>query len=182
MNERHPIHVFKYCPRCGSSEFRVTGSRSMCCGDCGFQFYVNSSAAVAVLIFNCEGKLLVTRRAVDPDKGKMDLPGGFVDPDETAEEAVRRELKEELGVKVKSLRYLTSSSNQYPFSGIVVFTLDLLFRAEIEDTENMSASDDISAFEWIDPGTVDAGEIPSHSIRYFIKEIALREKTNPSQN
>jgi hypothetical protein len=57
-----------------------------------------------------------------------------------------------------------------------------LFRAEIEDPENMSASDDISAFEWIDPGTVDAGEIPSHSIRYFIKEIALREKTNPSQN
>ncbi len=179
MSNTHPIHVFRYCPRCGSSEFSAASDRSFLCGECGFSYYINSSAAVAVLIFNKEGRLLVTRRAVDPDRGKMDLPGGFVDPDETAEEAVSRELKEELGVEVKTLRYLTSRSNQYLFSGIMVFTLDLAFRAEIVNMKNMVASDDISSFEWIDPSTVDAEEIFAPSISYFIREVALREKTDP---
>ena len=83
-----PIQAFHFCPRCGSAHFRVSGERSLSCGDCHLQYYVNSAAAVACLIFNNEGKLLVTRRAVDPDKGKLDLPGGFIDPNETAEEAV----------------------------------------------------------------------------------------------
>ncbi len=182
MDKAHPIHVLRYCPRCGSPEFPATGSRSFGCGNCGFRLFINSAAAVAALIFDREGRLLVTRRAIDPDIGKMDLPGGFVDPDETAEAAVRRELREELGVEVKSLRYLTSRSNQYLFSGIVVFTLDLAFRAEIVNLENMVASDDISAFEWVDPSTVDPAEIPAPSIRYFIREVALHEKSNPEQN
>jgi mutator protein MutT len=144
------------------------------CQQCGFHLYINSAAAVAALIFNQEGKLLVTRRAVEPDTGKIDLPGGFVDPGETAEEALKRELFEELGVTVKSMRYLTSGSNEYLYSGMTVFTTDLLFRVEAVSHENLQAHDDITGFEWVDPKTVDAEEIPAPSIRYFIKEIATR--------
>lgn len=174
----HPKHIFKFCPRCGSSEFVTSGERSLLCNACGFHYYINSAAAVACLIFNSEGKLLLTRRAVEPDKGKFDLPGGFVDPHETAEDAVKRELKEELGVNVLSLRYLTSKANEYLFSGITVFTTDLAFRVEVDSLENLSAYDDISSIEWVWPAEVDPSEIPMPSIRYFVKEIAAYEKGN----
>jgi mutator protein MutT len=174
----HPIKVFKFCPRCGSSSFSVSGERSLACGDCGFQYYINSAAAVACLIFNSEGKLLLTRRAIDPDKGKLDLPGGFIDPLETAEEAVRRELKEELGVQVRSMQYLTSRGNEYHFSGITVFTTDLAFRVEVDSLDNLTAHDDISSFEWVWPAEADPFEIPASSIRYFVKETAAYETKN----
>jgi NAD+ diphosphatase len=168
----HPIHIFRFCPRCGSSMFPAVSDRSFRCGECDFQYFINSSAAVAALIFNKEGKLLLTRRAFDPDKGKYDLPGGFVDPGESAEEALIRELKEELGIEVKSLKYVTSKANEYYFSGITIFTTDFAFKAEAVSLENIHACDDISGFEWVDPDAIDPAEIPALSIRYFVKEMA----------
>jgi NAD+ diphosphatase len=174
----HPLKIFRFCPHCGSAGFEVSGNRSFLCRDCGFHLYINSATAVAALIFNGEGRLLVTRRAIEPDTGKIDLPGGFVDPGETAEEALKRELFEELGVTVKNMRYLTSGKNEYLYSGMTVFTTDLLFRVEASSLESLQAHDDITGFEWIDPETVDADEIPAPSIRYFIKEVAPREISN----
>ena len=168
----HPVSIFKFCPRCGSKDFFPSGDRSLACSQCGFHFYINSAAAVACLIFNEEGKLLLTRRAVDPDKGKLDLPGGFIDPLETAEQAVRRELREELGLEVKGMKYLTSRANEYLFSGITVFTTDLAFRVEAGSFNNLVANDDISSFEWVNPSEVAPEEIPAPSIRFFVKEIA----------
>jgi NAD+ diphosphatase len=172
----HPIKIFRFCPQCGSSRFEPSGTRSLKCRDCGLHFYVNAAAAVAAIIFNDEGRLLVTRRAIDPDIGRIDLPGGFVDPGESAEEALRRELQEELGILVKEMHYLASASNEYLFSGVTVFTTDMAFRVEAQSLDGLAASDDISGFEWVDPGMVDPEEIPAPSIRYFIKEIALYEK------
>ncbi len=166
----HPLNVFKYCPRCGSSDFPVSGPRSFRCGNCGLNYYINAAAAVAALIFDETGKLLLTRRAVDPDRGKLDLPGGFVDPGETAEQAVCRELKEELGIEVKKLTFFTSHANEYLFSGLTVFTTDLAFRAEAVSLDNLCACDDISGFEWVDPREVDLSEIPAPSIRFFVEE------------
>ncbi len=180
----HPVKIFRFCPRCGSSAFKATGERSLACPDCDLQYYINSAAAVACLIFNEQGLLLLTRRAVEPDIGKLDLPGGFIDPLETAEEAVRRELREELGLEVKTLRYLTSRANEYLFSGITVFTTDLAFRVEACSLENLTANDDISSFEWVVPSEVDPEEIPASSIRYFVKELAEKETNHdmpPSQ-
>lgn len=174
----HPVEVFKFCPRCGSADFAASGPRSLKCTRCGFQLYINSATAVACLIFNSKGQLLVTRRAIDPDAGKLDLPGGFVDPLETAEAAVHRELMEELGMKVSRLRYITSAFNQYHYSGITVFTTDLAFRVEAENTEHLTANDDISSFAWMDPCEIDENEIAAPSIRFFIKEIAPNEQKN----
>lgn len=127
---------------------------------------------MAALIFDSHGRLLVTRRAIDPDKGKLDLPGGFIDPGESAEEAVRRELAEELGLEPRAIRYLASAPNRYLYSGLTVFTTDLAFLVDTDIPAEMKASDDISGFEWVFPAEVDPGEIPAPSIRYFIKEIA----------
>lgn len=169
-----PSEVFGFCPRCGSSQFRTIGPRAKKCENCSFIYYFNASAAVAALIFDEKGRLLLTRRAIEPHIGMLDLPGGFIEPMESAEEAVARELKEELGVEVVSQEYLCSFPNEYPFSGLAVFTLDLAFMVKVNSLDRMKPMDDISAYEFHYPEEVPLNEIPASSIRKIIEKV--REK------
>lgn len=166
-----PVQIFRFCPRCGSNEFHLSGDRAKVCGHCGFNYYFNTSAAAAALIFNPEGKLLLTRRAVSPHIGMLDLPGGFIEPMETAEEAIRRELKEELGATVQSMEYFCSFPNEYPYSGITVFTLDLAFKVTVESMENLVPMDDVAALEFYFPEEIALSEIPGGSIRQMIRKV-----------
>lgn len=171
-----PGNVFAFCPRCGSAQFRMTGSRAKKCRNCSFTYYFNASAAVAALIFDDKGRLLLTRRAVEPHRGMLDLPGGFTEPNESAEEAVARELKEELGVEVIGQKYLCSFPNEYPFSGLSVSTLDLAFTVQVKSLENMEPMDDIAAFEFYAPEEVPLDEIAGSSIRKIVERALGREQ------
>ena len=174
----HPVNVLKFCPRCGSAHFPATGSRSFQCTDCSFNYYVNAAAAVAILLFNEKGELLFTRRAIEPHRGKLDLPGGFIDPMETGEQAAIREIQEELGIEIHSLKYLCSYPNEYVFSEYSVFTLDLAFLAKTDSLDRMTAMDDISSFEFYNLHDVDLDELPSISMKNIIKELIQREGTH----
>ena len=46
----HPLELFKYCPKCGSSHFEIHNEKSKHCADCGFTYYFNSSAATVAFI------------------------------------------------------------------------------------------------------------------------------------
>ncbi|SHF87711.1 mutator mutT protein [Mariniphaga anaerophila] len=174
MQPTHPLRVLKFCPKCGSSALTPCPDLSLKCNDCGFHFYVNSAAAVAALVVNDEGKLLLTKRGVEPDYGKLDLPGGFVDPGETAEEAVKRELMEELGMKVKSMQYVSSAPNEYIFSGISVFTLDMAFLVIPETISGLKAQDDIQEFRFFAENEIDFNQIPAPSINSFVQQFFKR--------
>ncbi len=171
FSDSHPISIFNYCPKCGSSKFNPINEKAKKCEDCSFIYYFNTSAAVAALIFNEEGKLLLTRRAIEPHKGMLDLPGGFVDHSETAEHALIREIKEELGVTAKNLEYFGSFPNEYPYSGLSVFTLDLAYKIEVDSIKNMIAMDDISGFEFYYPEEVSMDELPSYSMKKIIEKL-----------
>lgn len=116
----------------------------MHCSACGFIMYVNPSAAVAAFIVNPRGELLVCVRGNEPEKGKYDLPGGFVDNDETAEQAIQRELAEELGMIVDQSNYLFSIPNDYLYSGWTLPTLDIFFLIEADEDFVPVAADDVS--------------------------------------
>ena len=133
---------FCYCPHCGSARFVDNNAQSKRCLDCGLIYYINPKAAVVALITNDEGDILVCRRAKEPASGTLDLPGGFTDLDETAEEAVAREVREETGLHVVRTHYLFSLPNLYVYSGFTVHTLDMFFRCEVEDTLHYTAMDD----------------------------------------
>lgn len=174
MQITHPFYALNFCPKCGSREFHKLGAKSLKCEHCGFHFFINSAAAVAALITNNEGKLLLTTRAVEPDFGKLDLPGGFIDPGETAENAVIRELDEELSMKVKSLEYIGSASNEYIFSGYSVFTLDMAFRVIPESVSGLVAMDDILDYRFYAEDELDYSQIPAPSIKSFVKQFFLK--------
>lgn len=89
----HILDKFQFCPVCGSNHFEINNIKSKKCKDCGFSYYLNPSSATVALILNSKEELLAVRRKKAPAKGALDLPGGFVDMDETGEEGMAREVK-----------------------------------------------------------------------------------------
>lgn len=165
-----PQHIYSYCPKCGKKGFKYQEDNSFACGECSLHVYVNAAAAVAALIVNSKGELLLTRRAINPHKGMLDLPGGFVDILETAEQAVVREIKEELGVNITKLNYFTSYPNEYLFGGVTVFTLDLAFVCEVDAIDDLQPKDDVSACEYYKLQQIPMNEIGSISMQSIIKK------------
>ena len=60
---RHPLHLFSYCPKCGSNDFNENDFKSKRCGNCGFVYYFNPLAATVGIITNERDEVLVARRA-----------------------------------------------------------------------------------------------------------------------
>jgi ADP-ribose pyrophosphatase YjhB (NUDIX family) len=138
----HPLSQFRYCPRCGSGKFVEHNFKSKVCETCGFVYYFNSSASTAAFILNADNELLTVRRAKEPAKGTLDLPGGFVDMYETAEEAIIREVREETGLNVVKPEFLFTLPNIYVYSGFEVHTVDLFFVCHVADFSSLHAADD----------------------------------------
>ena len=146
---RHPLHLFCFCPKCGSKAFVENDFKSKRCDDCGFTYYFNPLAATVAIITNSNGEILVATRSKEPAKGTFDLPGGFCDSYETAEEGVAREVLEETGLKVTSTRYLFTIPNIYSYSGMELHTMDMFFKCEVEDCNAAFADDDVADLRWI---------------------------------
>lgn len=145
----HPLDKFRYCPCCGSSRFLASSEKSKKCGDCGFEYFLNPSAANVAFIIDRDNRLLVATRKDEPAKGTFDLPGGFADIGETAEEGVIREVKEETGLIVREATYLFSRPNNYTYSGFEVKTLDAFYLCKVENTADARALDDAEKLQWI---------------------------------
>jgi len=144
----------------------------MKCPECGLDWYFNMAAAVAAVIFDEQGRLLLTVRAHEPSKGMLDLPGGFVDMGETAEQAVKRELLEELCIDVEPVEYLGSFPNEYVYSGILYETLDLVFICRANHLEGMTPGDDVSGVVRIKPEEI----VPDDAGLSSVKEILISVK------
>jgi NAD+ diphosphatase len=172
MKETYPENIFRFCPRC-SGRFVPQHDFSFVCEVCGLHFFSNACAAVCALIHDSEGRLLLTKRAKEPEKGMFDLPGGFVDPLESVEEALKREIKEELGVTVTDMQYFCSFPNRYVYSGLTYFTIDLAFICIIDDISGVRPDDDVSDAIFIAAAKIDLEQIAFESnkniIRYYLE-------------
>jgi ADP-ribose pyrophosphatase YjhB (NUDIX family) len=126
--EMKDVPIF-YCPKCGQRSLRQLNAKEFVCEreHCQFTAYKNTAAAVAAIIVLNDDKIIMTRRGKEPVKGKLDLPGGFVDADETLEKSLEREVKEELSLRIRDLSYLGSFPNKYPCKGIEYSTVDSVF-------------------------------------------------------
>lgn len=169
----HPLHQFKFCPKCGSSHFVENNIKSKRCETCGFVYYFNPSSSTIAIIINSNDELLVAIRAHDPAKGTFDLPGGFVDMNETGEEAVIREVKEETGLHVSQAKYMFSIPNTYVYSGFEVHTLDLVYLCKVDDMRNIKAEDDVASLQFIKISELNPDLFGLRSVKEVIQEIKI---------
>ena len=149
----HPdLEPFRRCPACAADALCFEEGKALRCEACGFRYFHNVAVAV-VGVLVCGEELLLTRRAHEPAAGTFDLPGGFVDPGESLEAALCRELEEELALELPldAPRYLFSSSNRYPYAGIVYRTSDVWFGVRLSERPALHPADDVAEARWCTP-------------------------------
>ncbi len=162
---------FRHCPQCAQSS-ACASPREFRCEHCGFRYFHNVAAAVAAFIVH-DGYVLLTRRAHAPAAGTLDLPGGFVDPEESLEQALARELEEELGLDVAldDARYLFSLPNLYPFAGVTYATADSFFRVDCATQPAVLARDDVAEVMWVAYADLDPQAIGLDSARAAVSRF-----------
>lgn len=161
---------FNYCPNCASKEV-VFDQRKLNCPSCDMEYYHNVASATAVILRKDDEILFIVRNR-EPEKGKLDLPGGFTDPNETAEEACVREIKEELNIDLpkENLTYLISQANTYEYKTIVYKTCDLIFEAKFPDGAVIVKEDEeVADVKWIKLKDIDLLQIGFVSLRKAVE-------------
>lgn len=165
ISMRRPSQWFAYCPRCGCRTDTPAQDQPFRCGSCGWVYYFNPAIAAAAFLRRPDGRVLFIRRAKDPAQGKLALPGGFVDIGETAEEALEREIEEEVGMKAADLVYLGSHPNDYVFREVAYPVLDLFFRGQVGQGALAQALDGVQSVVWLEAREVDPDALAFPSLR-----------------
>lgn len=161
---------FRYCPKCGSGDMRFQGKK-LFCRACSFTYYINPALAVGALIVDEQDRLLVVTRGNEPARGTWDIPGGFADAGETAEQTLDREIQEELGVNVVSRSYFATAPNVYPYLGVTYHTIDVVFRCQVDHPERIKAADDVAATEFVARSELQIEKFGMISIQQIIAEF-----------
>ena len=166
---------FQFCPCCGKATVTELNKNSIRCQSCRFVYFHNCAAAVAAIIETRKG-ILLTMRAAEPKKGCYDLPGGFVDYGESLEQALMREVREELNLEIRNFRYLGSFPNIYAFQGVTYFTTDAIFMVETPNLDCLKPSGEIQDFVIARAEEIDLEQIGFESIREGMKEYLELQK------
>lgn len=136
---------WRYCPRCGAPLVHDEGR--VACGACGFVHYAGSAPAVAALVLDGEGRVLLGRRADEPDAGLWDTLGGFLDEGEDPVAGLHRELAEEAGVEIEVGSYVGAFVDRYGDDSDATSVLNLVWEARIVSGQPEPA-DDVSELRW----------------------------------
>ena len=161
---------FKFCPRCGLEEIKQIEVKSIKCSSCGFVYYHNLAAAVGAVI-GLDGKVLLCKRGREPEKGKLDFPGGFVEYNETLEIALKREVLEELGVEICNINYFMSGINTYRYQDVDYPTVDAYFKCSVVDIKKIIAGDDVDSFLWVSLDEIDFELLAFPSTRSVVDKL-----------
>jgi ADP-ribose pyrophosphatase YjhB (NUDIX family) len=174
--------MFRYCPSCGSAKIRFEHNKVFHCPDCGFVYYHNTAAATGCVISVGEEIILLVRDK-EPGRGKLDLPGGFVDPGEGAFEGLRRECREELGWDPGPDCVLFASfPNRYPYRNIVYNTCDFFFAVAapgLKREDLILEAGEVAEALFVKPSELNFDDLAFDSTRRAIKAymdfIALKQ-------
>lgn len=117
------------------------------CGSCGARYYANSAPTASGLCVDEEGRVLLARRAVEPFRGRWDIPGGFLQEGEHPEDGLRRELREETGLEIEPVRFLGAWIDVYGPGDEAIATLNLMWVVRAIGGQPHPA-DDVDGLEW----------------------------------
>ncbi len=163
---------YKYCSICGG-KLECKGRNLLICDNCNYHHYINPAPCNGAFLKNSKGELLLVERKVDPGKGLWDIPGGFVDLEENAEESMIREIKEETGLDIQNLKYVSSHDDTYVFGGIEFPILVIMFEGEIGNQE-VKVSDDVSGYNFFKLDEIPIEKIAFEGLKKSIEIYTTR--------
>jgi len=143
MLDWHARH--RFCAQCGETTRPAKGGWQRDCPACAAQHFPRVDP-VAIMLVECEGQLLLGRQSRFP-RGSFSALAGFIEPGETVEEAVAREVFEEAGVRVTGVRYIASQPWPFPSQlmiGCIAYAASLelvIDKTEIEDARWFTRAD-----------------------------------------
>ncbi len=141
---------FNFCRRCGTPLTNLQNHVYRC--DNSHTIFANTSPTIGIWLVNERDEVLVATRGIEPGKGLYDTPGGFVDGPESYEQALARELQEELGLTpddYHDVQYLISGTDDYSYGGENVPILSVIFWARVSSQLRFTANDDVASAEFI---------------------------------
>ena len=140
----------KFCNRCGGELLKESETKFVCTS-CRRDTYRNPKGAVAILLFDDNSHIALARRAHEPEKGKLDPMGGFLDVGESFEQALYRELQEETGLTkadVTNVSYLGSAYDEYLWHGDAEPVVSAYFTAKLKKGAKLHPADDVASIEY----------------------------------
>ena len=155
----------RFCGACGKPMAPVAGERAMRC-ECGHVAYPRIAPAMMVLVKRGDA-ILLARNVIVPPGGRMSALAGFLEPGESVEDAIHREVHEEVGLFVKDLRYFASQSWPFPGSLMIAFT------AEYSSGDIRCDPAEIAEAHWFGPGDKLPDLPPPQSISRALIEANL---------
>lgn len=170
-----------FCGICGGKTSKHQ-PMSWWCDNCQQRFYDSPHPCADMFLFDEKGRLLVTRRGTEPNKGQLDIPGGFVDFNETFEEAAKREIKEELGLSEDDYSkpvYFTSYLADYPWKKVTYQCITTAFAAQLKPDIKPEALEEIDEILWLKKADIDASKF---SFQGHIKAMAAAAKAAGIEN
>ena len=145
------------------------------CQKCKFELYLNPKPTNAAILENEKGEILLVKRKIPPKEGFWDLPGGFVEVGESAEEAIVREVKEELGISVIDLCYIGSYPGKYEYQNVNYDILGFVFSGKIN--RKIKTNDEISEVKFFKKDEIPADKIAFWAIRQSIEDFIKIQST-----
>ena len=136
------LEGWKVCPRCGTALEHEAGRAR--CPACGSTYYANSAPAVEGVLER-NGRVLLSKRGIEPRRGYWDLPGGFLEEGEEPLDGLAREFREETGLDVQPVEWL--GTHLEPYDHYHVLGLTWLVHADGEP----HAADDVEELRWFAP-------------------------------
>ena len=161
------------CLRCGGDLLQHDQTKHTCTS-CRFEQFNNPRAAVALLLFTKDNQLILTRRAHEPAKGKLDPIGGFLDFGDDFETALWRELQEETNLTaadITKLVYAGSAFNVYHWHGEDEPIAAAYFTATLTTEKSLEPADDVAAFVTYEFDAIPYQEIAWSEPAELIKSI-----------
>lgn len=165
-----------FCRRCGSALSRKDGPAYVCTK--GHIIFSNASPAIGLILFNDEDKVLILKRSINPGKGLLDIPGGFCDGPEKLEDALYRELKEEVGLSRTDYtepQYVLSGIDPYGYGGEILPVCAVVFFARLITAKQPVAMDDAASAEWIKLKDIDLSKVHFPVVRVGLEHIIRRQ-------
>lgn len=170
--------AFKFCPVCGG-KFKTNSDIEKECTNCGYIYYISANPSAGGLIVNEKGEVLLIKRKRNPHKGTLDIPAGFCDGVETFEEALVREMKEEIGLDVTNFEYFKSYIGDYGYKGVVKRYLVAVFLIRIDSKiDKIEAGDDAESLKFYSLDEIDYSPIAFEST----KNILINYKDSIHEN